>query len=1067
MRVIYFENCQIRTKLSLMRILHLSDIHLNPKSFLKSQQMLDEIIDVLNPYLIDSPIDLIVCSGDLINQGGKDFEKGIDALFEVFEYNIISPLLKALNLPKERFIFCPGNHDVNRLADSRFEEAGLLKELKSQEDISALMKDGRAPESVKRMIAFKNFEKRYYSSVEGIQYNYGFFDSSIILDINGISVGMSLLNSAWRCWNSNTDKGQLLIGREQIINSLSYINKCRVKIALSHHDVSWLSDFDATEIQKHICQNYDMYFTGHTHSSNECYQIKPEGSTFNIVAPGVLSINIGTTDAKYRNGFALIDYDLTNAQYKSRLFVQDGISSFSMDKNHGTNGVWTIDVPVGEDAKSRREIISLIMDIRDNSEKSNEHLLSYKTKSCAPKSVPQIFVEPVLSVRSVLDNEDPNKESEVEPISLHEILESNKNFVLFGIKESGKTIILDKLMIDASMRVNGCEYIPAIINFRDIHSNIEASVNFYWQHEYKKVRTILKKEQVLLLIDNIDFSDTRRLDILNQFLSTHNNVRYIGTSLTTRVQDDNLDIYNQPLQNFSRVEIEQFQSKQIRELITKWLNSSNSDEDVQKRVDTIVNAFSHLNLPRTPFAISMFLWILERQESYKPQNNAILIKSYIENLLRDGDVTAAREEFDYINQSTVLSEIAYVMLQEDNVNYAIKSSAVQKIIEDKLHDFHFTKVYNANKIYNDFLQKGIFTLEPDNMIRFRFSCFFEYFLYLRMEKDPNFLDYIMLNENYLKFYNEVVCYTGINRGDRRIIRKIMEDLEYDYIEINNIVFQNVNNVDEFFNVGSSILQRIKPNDLMRVLPDKETTRENDQKNDKVLQTHVEDHEEIIRKKNSNKFNNFSRLLLLAMDVLRNCEEFKDDPHDSNVTKTYYYQLVLKNSISYAILYRLIAIEMINHPDKFPKERIQDLKFIIRLLPVLHEELLRSHLGTYKLTEVIKDKIDADNKLISCSSEFERFLSVFLYADMKGSDYYKVLSDFLKGFNRAYIADASYFKLLSYYYASKNIADDNKLINLLGDLYIKLNASDAKHINKGAVISSLKSRKKQKIIEDVK
>ena len=1050
-----------------MRILHLSDIHLDSRDFLKSQKMFDKIIDAILPLHNAVPIDVIVCTGDLINQGGKDYKGEIDALFEIFQNIIIKPLLDKLNLPKERFVFCPGNHDVNRLADSPYSEIGLCSSLSSEEKITQLIQSKRNYDDVKRMIAFKEFEKKYYSSIEGLNYQYGFFDSSLILDINGISVGISLLNSAWRCWNSKEDKNKLLIGQEQVIHSLSYIGDCKIRIALSHHDTTWLANFDAPVIQKFICQNYDMYFTGHTHSSNECYQIKPEGSTFNIVAPGVLSSNIGLTDSPYRNGFSLIDFDIDNSQFHSRLFYQEGIMSFSMDKNHGTDGVWTINVPVGEEAKKKREIVSLVMDIRDNAERTNEHLLSYKTNSCAPKSVTQIFVEPILSKRVLTEeSESPDKEPEIESINLSEILASEENYILFGIKESGKTILLDKLMIDASLHVGGCTYIPAIINFKDIHGNIEATINTYWQHNYRTACSILQTEKVLLLIDNIDFSDSKRLDALNYFLASHTNVRYIGTCLTARGQDDNLDVYNQPVQNFVRVEIEQFKSRQIRELITKWISSGQSESEVQKRVDAIVEAFAHLNLPRTPFAISMFLWILERQESYKPQNNAILIKAYIENLLQGGNNTASREEFDYVNQSTVLSEIAYAMLKEDNTNYAIKSSTAIKIIEDNLEEFHFRKVYSASTIYNNFLKNGLFTQEPDNMVRFRFSCFFEYFLYLRMEKNDDFLNEVLNDENYLKFYNEIVYYTGINRGDDKIIKKIMEDLEYDYIEINNIVFQQVSNIDDFFNVGSSLLQRIKPDDLMRVLPDKETTKENDARNDAVLQKRaIQNDEDAIKKKNTNKFNNFSRLLLLAMDVLRNCEEFKSNPHYPSATKKYYYDLVLRNSISYAILFKLIAMEMINHEDKFPKERVEDLKFIVRLLPVLHEELLRGHLGTYKLTEVIKDKIEEDNSLSIKPSEFERFLSVFLYADMKGKDYFNVLSEFLKGFNRAYIADASYFKLLSYYYSSKVTSDDNKLINLLGDLYIKLNSTNSIHINKGAVIASLKNKKRINNIGD--
>lgn len=639
-----------------------------------------------------------------------------------------------------------------------------------------------------------------------------------------------------------------------------------------------------------------------------------------------------------------------------------------------------------------------------------------------------------------------------------EILSSKSNYVLFGIKESGKTLILDKLMIDALQHEGGCNDIPALINFNDLRRSVEDCVNMFWRQDIHKTREILANDNVLLLIDNIDFSDVGKLQVLFDFVSKKKNVRYIGTSLSSWAQNENLNIYNQPLQDFKRVEIEQFKSHQIRELIAKWIGSGYGDMDVQKRVDSIVDAFLHLSIPRTPFAVSMFLRILERQESYKPQNNAVLIKSYIEDLLKDGDKTASREEFDYVNKSTVLAEIAYCMLKEENPNYAIKVSKAQEVIERKLSEFHFKNVYSANKIYADFMKIGIFTLEPDNMIRFRFSCFFEYFLYLRMEKNPTFLEEVLSDENYLKYYNEMVFYTGINRGDSRIIRKVMQDLEYDYIDINHIVFESINGVDEFFNVGSSLLQRIKADDLMKVLPDKETVDTNDVQNDKTLATSEEKNVIENKKKNSNKFNNYSRLLLLAMDVLKNCEELPESIENPTETKDAYYNLVLKNSISYAILYRLIVVEMIKYPDRFSSDRLNDLKFIIRLLPVLHEELLRSHLGTYKLVEIIKNKIEIDASSGHSVPEFERYLSVFLYSDLKGPDHMNILTSFLKSFSRAYIADACFFKMLAYYYASKDKSLDNKLINLLGDLYIKMNCSESKHIQKSAVIASLQSRK---------
>lgn len=157
-----------------MRILHLSDIHLDSRDFIKSQKIFDKIINAILPLHNDEPIDVIVCTGDLINQGGKDYKGKIEDLFEIFQNIIIKPLLDKLNLPKERFVFCLGNHDVNRPADSLISERGL-RTLETEEEITQLIQSDKCSDDVKRMIAFKDFEKRYYSSIDGLEYKYGFF----------------------------------------------------------------------------------------------------------------------------------------------------------------------------------------------------------------------------------------------------------------------------------------------------------------------------------------------------------------------------------------------------------------------------------------------------------------------------------------------------------------------------------------------------------------------------------------------------------------------------------------------------------------------------------------------------------------------------------------------------------------------------------------------------------------------------------------------------------------------------------------------------------------------------
>jgi hypothetical protein len=71
-----------------------------------------------------------------------------------------------------------------------------------------------------------------------------------------------------------------------------------------------------------------------------------------------------------------------------------------------------------------------------------------------------------------------------------------------------------------------------------------------------------------------------------------------------------------------------------------------------------------------------------------------------------------------------------------------------------------------------------------------------------------------------------------------------------------------------------------------------------------------------------------------------------------------------------------------------------------------------------------------------------------------------MGDFIKNINKTYIADSCFFKLLAYYYSSTTPSDDNSIVNLLADLYIKVNANknSNKRINKSALIQKFKKEK---------
>lgn len=155
-----------------------------------------------------------------------------------------------------------------------------------------------------------------------------------------------------------------------------------------------------------------------------------------------------------------------------------------------------------------------------------------------------------------------------------------------------------------------------------------------------------------------------------------------------------------------------------------------------------------LNLPRTPFAVSMFLWIIERQQTYRPQNNATLIEKFIEEILDKKNIKGIlRDTFDYENKIWLLAEIAHKMLISDQPNYSLPCSDIIKITERHLALRKFPKSYSARKIINGILNLGVF-VEEDSVIRFRFNCFFEYFLVKKMETDPK----VVFTTNYSSIF---------------------------------------------------------------------------------------------------------------------------------------------------------------------------------------------------------------------------------------------------------------------------------------------------------------------------
>lgn len=1050
-----------------MRILHISDFHLDNKDREDNiNHIVNPLINRLKEINIEKSIDLIFFTGDLVNHGGKNYNS-LEEAFLDFEITFIEPLLETTKLTKDSFFFVPGNHDINRSLDSNRIEIGLSKDLDSQEKLNVFFKE---PEGVNRINEYKEFEKNFYKN-STTKISLSLFQSTFKTKINELNIGICCLNSSWRCYNSTEDKGKILIGEKQIIDGLKDISDCDLKIALSHHHFDFLSDFDKETVETLLKQDFNLFFSGHTHRAKVEFTQDPDGQLFTFSASGTLSSSIRNPDRKYENGFATIDYDNENKKIISKFYKSEyPKKEFAINSSIGNDGVWEINIPYGKEVEQIVFEQKLIKQIScDTIPQVNCHLLSHSTDTNAPKSLNELFVMPNIVIKEEFDAEKDNTTIE----SLAEIINSSKNFIVFGTKESGKTVFVDKLLIETLETNKKHHQIPASVDFKELKDNPLKLIRIFWSKSIDETKEILNNYKVILFIDNISFEDEDifKLRALKKFLDEYPNIRFIATYQQLYDEDFPINLELVSLFSYDSITLKQFKTKQIKELIQKWFPDSNK-YDTPKKLETLTNAFLALNLPRTPFAISMFLWIIEKQENFKPINNSTLIENFIEKILKKHDSKESqREKFGYDNKIWIISHIAYKMLKADKENYSLSYSVFTSTVDQYLSDKKFED-FKTDKTSEILLNSGIF-IRDNGDIRFRFSCFFEFFLMKQMEKDSEFKEEVLDEINFLNYCNEIDYFTGIHRGETELLKIIIKRLESGFVDleemINNAqVEKGYENYDGFFinkdekgKEKPSLINQLNEEKVVTFLPSNKPTEEDlEVIEDNKLELQKQE-KGISKKEDGNNLKNLGKLLVLALRVINNSEEVLDK-NNSNL-KLECYSTALKKSILFAILHKAVFELYLLNQDKLPKEKIEEFSTMNRFLPLLHEMFLFDNIGSQKLTSVVRDKIILDKK--ENVSDFEKALSVFIYADIRGKDYDSIVSDFIKNVKTKYIEDLIFFKLITYYfYRAKDSESENFYLNLIADLMIKSKGYNKNR--KSEIMESYKKKKKEKLTLEI-
>ena len=395
------------------------------------------------------------------------------------------------------------------------------------------------------------------------------------------------------------------------------------------------------------------------------------------------------------------------------------------------------------------------------------------------------------------------KEEEIIKYNIENILEDAKNYLIYGSKESGKTILLDKMFIESIAKFNKFDRVPVIVKFTELMKNdIRKTLIDFLSIPNNDLDEFLLQNNVIIFIDDMLFAEKAfpLLSSLRIFLSTFPKVKLVATANQVSENLIPVDYLNfNPFFKFNLAFIQNFSSKEIKQLIFKWF--AGKEIDLGEKMEKLIKSFTYFGLPKTPLSITLFLWIFEKQEK-SPINNSVLVEIFIENLLEKTNIeNIYTETFDFKNKQRLLSFISKYMKDngDENYSYSVDYVDLLKYMNDYLKT-RFTG--QPQRVLEDFIKRGILCYEDINTVRFKSAFFFHYFLALHFDYDQNFKQTVFSENNFLDYIEEISYYTGLKRDSLEILTFSQQKLSEVFEILNENIRENHSKIDHVLEIKS-------------------------------------------------------------------------------------------------------------------------------------------------------------------------------------------------------------------------------------------------------------------------
>lgn len=750
----------------LLTVLHLSDFHFSKRKSREQKIVVDALITDLEALCIGHRRpDLILFTGDLVGGGGTDSHA------DAYDW-LLARVMKATSCSDERMFLAPGNHDLSRdyVIATEAEHREWRSSANDMDRINEVFAAGGFDEAARAKFSdYADLES--YLSEDTLHLRNAFVSVHRVEHLNiDIVVVNTAMFSVGGLDHFEKDEKMLAVPEYALLEAEAALQPNSFRIYMTHHPFDMLSEAGARMLRASIEANGNLHLFGHMHDPDSRNTVGFRGEIFSDQAGAVF------THRKLAYiGYSLISVERGTGHYETHLrsYFNDR-RAFDEAVDIVPNGRF---YPSHEARQYWRKIATPVDPTALASHLAGAGLTAFEAElfaSEADRETHEKFVAPPMRrnvVRTAVED-DEGRSSDEPPVAFDELVREDANVILYAPAEYGRTTVLKEVACQLFKEASTLRLprLPVFIDFCDVKQNLG--------HLVKTVRgraadvpdgmdfeSLLKLGHVCLLFDDVDFADAKRVGILRDFVSNYPKARYIFSCAKNSVATYGAQINPEMPIHFDLVELCVLRRKDMRMLVVKH----NTCTDVDTVLDRLQSEFQEIGLPFTAANGSVLMAIYEEQSNFRPINRSVLIEQFIDTSLRKAALEQSRREtFDYANKTALLAHVAAEMAKADD--YLPRREFLRGTMKAYLERLGLN--VSIDELIIDFFAARVFVQKPDDRVSFRYRAVLEYFIALQMSVDPVFRAWVLEENRYLQFINEIQYYAGKLRNDASLVDEI-------------------------------------------------------------------------------------------------------------------------------------------------------------------------------------------------------------------------------------------------------------------------------------------------------